>query len=66
MSTDGITIATEQRQVATVRVITIHITLHQEMDECFIVRIIAGNSAGMSSPTEITDGELIPMDLVLQ
>jgi len=39
---------------------TIHIQLPQTADECsLIVAISAGNSAGMSSPTNITVGKLM-------
>jgi len=41
-------------------VATIHVTLPPNVDECnLIVRISAGNSAGMSLPTEITVGKLM-------
>ena len=52
MSTDGMIITTVQHPVT-----TIHVTLPQNVDECnLIVRISAGNSAGMSSSTETTIG----------
>jgi len=37
---------------------TIPVALPPNVDECLIVRISAGNSAGMSSPTEIAVGKL--------
>ena len=59
-STDGVIITTVQHPVATVRITTIHVTLPPNVDECnLIVRISAGSSAGMSSPTETTIGKLI-------
>jgi len=62
-STDGVIITTvqHQRPVTTARITTIRVTLHQNVDECdLIVGINAGNSAGMSSPTEKTTiGKLI-------
>ena len=54
MSTDGDVIRSVQHPVD-----TIHVPLHLNVDDCLIVRISAGNSAGMSSPTEITVGKLI-------
>jgi len=54
MSPDGIIIATEQYPVT-----AIHVTLPQSVDECNLtVNISAGNSAGMSPPTEISAGKL--------
>ena len=54
MSTDGMIIKTVQHPVATIRV-----TLPQNVDECnLILRVSAGNSAGMSSPTEVPIGKL--------
>ena len=60
-SADGVIITTVQHQhpATTVRIVTIPVTLPQNVDECYlIVRISAGNSAGMSSPTESTIGKL--------
>ena len=55
-STDGVIITAVQQPVAA----TIHVALPQNVDECLIVNISAGNSAGMSSPTEVfTVGMLI-------
>lgn len=57
MSSDGVIITTVQHQHP---VATIHIVLPRNMDKCnLIVNISVGNSAGMSSPTEITVGRLI-------
>ena len=57
MTTDRVIITTVQHPVATVRITTIHVTLPQNVDECnLVVRISAGNSAGVSSPTEIIIG----------
>jgi len=49
-STDGVNIKAVQRPVAAT--IAIHVALPQNVAECLIVNISAGNSAGMSSPTE--------------
>ena len=58
MSTDGVIIKTVQHPVATDRITTIRVTL----DECYlVVRISAGNSAGISSPTETTISKLIKL-----
>ena len=60
-SADGVIITTVQHQhpATTVHITTIPVTLPQNVDECYlIVRISAGNSAGMSSPTESTIGKL--------
>ena len=40
-------------------VTTIPVALPPNVDECLIVRISAGNRAGMSSPTEISVGKLM-------
>ena len=57
MSSDGVIITTVQHQHP---VATIHIVLPRNMDKCdLIMNISVGNSAGMSSPTEITVGRLI-------
>jgi len=53
-STDGVIVTAVQQPVATLRV-----ALPQNVDECLIVNISAGNSAGMSLPTEFTVGMLI-------
>lgn len=55
MSTDGVVITTVQHPVAT----TIHVVLPQNVDKCsLIVRIRVQNSAGTSSPTEMSVGKL--------
>ena len=55
MSSGGDNITAVQYQIT-----TIHIALPQSVDECnLIVSIRVGNSAGMSSPTEIAIGKLI-------
>ena len=54
-STDGVIIKTVQHPVATVNITTIRVTLPQNVDKCSLIVVIsAGNSAGMSSPTETT------------
>jgi len=54
MSTDGVIITNVQHPVTTIRV-----TLPQNVVKCLIVRISVGNSAGLSSPTEISVGKSI-------
>ena len=54
LSADGMIITTVQHPVTTIRV-----TLPQNVEKCLIVRISAGNSAGLSSPTEISVGKPI-------
>lgn len=57
MSTDVVIIKSVQQQHP---VTTVHIVLPQDVDECnLIVNISVKNSAGMSTPTEITVGKLI-------
>jgi len=60
MSTDGVITTTVQHPVTTVHITTICVTLPQNDDNCNLtVRINAGNSAGVSSPTNITVGRLM-------
>ena len=55
MCTDGMIITTVQHPVT-----SIHAILPQNVDNCLIVRVSAGNSAGTSLPTEKTvNGKLI-------
>lgn len=50
----------EHRHQSGLPVATIRVTLPPNVDECNLaVRISAGNSAGMSSPTEITVRKLM-------